>query len=355
MDICPVSNLYQMIRSLAVVSHRKRQWFLCELVEGMVQSRSVHFSQIADKIAGGIKEVSKERRIQDFFQKVEFDFTSLAKLLLSFVHHDNLTVSIDRTEWDYGKTQVNILCVAVSIGRMAVPIYFEMLDNKSGNSNRKDRKGILEKVIRTAGPGRIGLLVMDREFIGQEWLKWLKVNNIPFCVRVPSHHTITFADGTRTTAEALLGGRRRTVLEEGVAVDGTAVNLSLGHARDGEMLYLIGTLPPGGLKKAYDKRWGIEVLFQALKKRGFDMEASCLRDIKKYRKLFAVASLAYTICWATGIQDGRKNPVKVKKHGYPQYSVFRRGLDLMRQFYKNKISEPIMETIALAMSKLQME
>ena len=71
------------------------------------------------------------------------------------------------------------------------------------------------------------------------------------------------------------------------------------------------------------------------------MEESSLQCIGKYRKLFALVSIAYTICWATGIEDGKVNPVRVKKHGYPQYSVFKRGLNLMRQFYKKQSSEPL--------------
>jgi hypothetical protein len=64
--------------------------------------------------------------------------------------------------------------------------------------------------------------------------------------------------------------------------------------------------------------------------------------------LFALVSIAYTVCWATGIEDGKKNPVRTKKHGYPQYSVFRRGLRLMRQFYKKKIYEPVQLAIEAA-------
>jgi len=84
------------------------------------------------------------------------------------------------------------------------------------------------------------------------------------------------------------------------------------------------------------------------------MEKSCLQSLEKYRKLFALVSMAYTICWATGIEDGRSNPVKVKKHGYPQYSVFRRGLNLMRAFFKNKIFDPINRTLDLALMKLSL-
>lgn len=62
----------------------------------------------------------------------------------------------------------------------------------------------------------------------------------------------------------------------------------------------------------------------------------------------------YTISWATGIEDGRLNPVKVKKHGYPQYSVFRRGLNLRRAFFENKILDPINRTLDLALSRLEL-
>jgi len=128
-----------MIRELKVVSHKSRQEFLCSMLEGIIKSRSVIFSEIADKIESASKVESIERRIQAFFKEVSLDYSQLMYFFLSFIHHEQLTLSIDRTEWDFGKTQINILCVVVSIGKMAVPLYFEMLDNNSGNSNYADR------------------------------------------------------------------------------------------------------------------------------------------------------------------------------------------------------------------------
>jgi hypothetical protein len=55
------------------------------------------------------------------------------------------------------------------------------------------------------------------------------------------------------------------------------------------------------------------------------------------RKLFAVACIAYTICWAAAIEDAKLRPVKRKKHGYPQYSIFRRGLNLIRLAFKTAL------------------
>lgn len=353
MELNPTTKVYKMVRELKVVPHKSRQEFLCSMLEGIIKSRSVIFSEIADKIESTAKVESTERRIQSFFKEVSIDYSQLMCFFLSFIHHEQLTLSIDRTEWDFGQTQINVLCVVVSIGKMAVPLYFEMLDNNSGNSNHEDRIELFKNIIKCIGKERIAMLIMDREFIGYKWLTWLKKEKISFCVRVPKHHQITLQDGTKVKAEELVEKGKKIYLRN-VFVNLTRVNVSISLDVNGDLLYLIGTSKPSELGKIYRKRWTIEVFFQALKARGFNMEDSCLKSIKKYRKLFALVSMAYTICWATGIEDGRLNPVKVKKHGYPQYSVFRRGLNLMRAFFKNKILDPINRTLDLALSRLEL-
>jgi IS4 transposase len=353
MEQCPDTKIYNLIRTTKVVKHKKRQEFLIDLIKGVIKSRSVVFSEIADKIDKDIKTTSIERRIQDFFQKTTIDYQSLAIFLLSFVHHEKLDLTIDRTEWDFGETQINILCVVASVGKMAIPLYFEMLDNNSGNSGWEDRIEILKSLIGVIGKDRIRILLMDREFIGQKWLSWLKKEKICFCVRVPKHHTILFSDGRRATAEQILS-KHGSFNCSNVVVDGVSVNLSISRGKDGELLYLIGTMPATELRGWYKKRWTIEVFFQALKSRGFNLEKSCLRNLEKYRKLFAVVSMAYSICWAVGIEAGRTNPVKVKKHGYPQYSVFRRGLNIIRDFYKKRIEPIINQAIEKSTQRLML-
>jgi hypothetical protein len=231
---------------------------------------------------------------------------------------------------------------------MAVPIYFEMLDNNSGNSSAADRIALFQSLIAVVGKERIQMLVMDREFIGQPWLSWLKKERIPFCVRVPKRHSILLATGERVWAEEIIADCDIDGYQQDVIVDGVAVNLSISCDKDGELLYLIGTTQPQTLRTWYKRRWAIEAFFQALKQRGFNLEDSCLRCILKYRKLFALVSIAYTLCWATGIEDGKTNPVRTKNHGYPQYSVFRRGLNLMRQFYKKQAINPLYLVIEAA-------
>ncbi|MEO1653101.1 MAG: transposase [Bacteroidota bacterium] len=287
----PIAKIYEMIREYGIVKHKNRQEFLSEMVAGLIKGRSVIFSELADKIDRPIKEASIERRIQDFFQKVNLDYEHLGHLLLGFIHQEKLLLSIDRTEWDFGQTQVNVLCVVASVGKMGVPIYFELLDNRSGNSHHQDRIALFQSLIALVGKDRIKALVMDREFIGQPWLLWLRREKIAFCVRVPKSHQITFGDGQKAKAEALLEGSGRYSQNQ-VLVDGVLVNLHLSHTKEGELLYLIGSFQGHQLPGLYQKRWGIEVFFQALKGRGFHLEQSSLRSLDKYKKLFGMVCLA---------------------------------------------------------------
>lgn len=282
--------------------------------------------------------------IQDFFKKVSFDYSKLLLYFLSFINTGKLVLSMDRTEWDFGKTQINILCVFISIGKFGLPLYFEMLDNNSGNSSMKNRQDLFEKILKVMDVKQIKRLIMDREFIGHEWLRYLKKQGIEFCLRVPKSHNLLFPDGSKHKAIDLLGNRKSRLLHN-VVVDGVSVNVSLSIDKNGELLFLIGQSCPQKLRKIYKKRWNIENYFQSLKDRGFNMEKSKLRCLKKYKKLFAIVSIAYALCWKTGIEKSKQKPEKVKKHGYPQYSVFRRGLNEWRYFFKVNQSNAVNNTL----------
>jgi len=350
-DKNPIANIYEIIRNLEVIPHKNRQEFFCMLIESLVKGRSVIFSEMAYHMNLAIKEKSKERRIQDFFYKVEFNYLALCKLLCGFIPHQEVILSIDRTNWKHGNQEINVLCVVVVVGKMGIPVYYELLDNHKGNSKVEERISVLKSVIEVIGIERISCLVMDREFIGQSSLSWLQRNKVNFVVRVPKHHQVILQDGIRCEIQDLLQEHSSYIAHD-VIVDGVNLNLSVSYTKKGELLFLIGTLPANQLKSIYRKRWSIETVFQAFKERGFNIERSGLRDLNKYKKLIALVAIAYTLCWATGIQHGKTNPVKRKKHNYPQNSVFRRGVDLLRAFYKQKIVPAFIEAVLLAKNKI---
>jgi hypothetical protein len=84
MELNPRVKIYKMIRKLKVVANKQRQEFLCHLIEGIIKSRSVIFTEIADKIDKPIKISSIERQIQYFFKVVEFDYTRFNAIFFEF-------------------------------------------------------------------------------------------------------------------------------------------------------------------------------------------------------------------------------------------------------------------------------
>jgi hypothetical protein len=84
---------------------------MAKILLEMIKSRQVQFHSIAVEIKSDAQKASIERSIQAFFKRFDFDFdfekASLA--LLSFLPPGKLDLSINRTEWNFGKRQCNFL------------------------------------------------------------------------------------------------------------------------------------------------------------------------------------------------------------------------------------------------------
>lgn len=326
----------ETLSKVAIVKNLSRKKFIWQFIKSLIRVRDVRFSEIATELNDSVKLDSNERRIQAFFERCVLDYDLVAILLVLFLPKGKVILSMDRTEWDFGQCQINILVIVARCGNVGIPLYFEMLDNKSGNSNTDDRKAILRKCISLLKDRGIEAIVMDREFIGHSWLKFLKENGVGFCVRVPKSHSITLKNESTFTIEELLLTQKECFYHH-VRVDGVWVNLHIKELSDGDYLFLIGSFSAKQLGDLYRKRWCIETLFQSLKSRGFNLEKSHLRDIDKFKKLFALVSIAFTICLTIGREYVNKTrKIKIKKHGYPAKSVFRGGLDWLRNSIKGK-------------------
>ena len=129
----------------------------------------MQFQGIALRIESGAKLDLVERNIQSFFKHYDFDYQQVCLLLLLFLPKGKLTLPIDRTERDFGSCQCNILMIVAQNDSVGIPLYWELLDNKSGNSNCQNRQDLLQKLIQVIGAKRINVIVGDREFIGQKW------------------------------------------------------------------------------------------------------------------------------------------------------------------------------------------
>ena len=102
-----------------------------------------------------------------------------------------------------------------------------------------------------------------------------------------------------------------------------------------EYLIVASNRDPGQALKRYQKRWGIECLFSALKKRGFDFEQTHLVHLDRIKKLVALLALAFTWAHIVGEWITQHKPLKIKKHGYKEQSIFRAGLDHLQYILLN--------------------
>ena len=298
----------------------------------------MQFNEVAQHLNSEAKLVSNEIRIQDFFREAEIDYKQVAILLICMLPPDKkIRLCIDRTEWDFGKTQVNILMIIAGCEDFQVPIYWEMLDNKSGNSSSKNRKDLLDLCLKVIDTSRIGYIVGDREFIGHDWLKYLKDKGINFLMRLPKHHTIQYYDGQIRHIEDMGLSTETPMLIKNCLVDGIVGDVWVKKLKDDDFLFLFGTVNAEYMGQLYKKRWSIESLFQGMKGRGFDLEKTHLQCTKKLKKLIAMVSIAYSACINLGVYYHKKvQKIQNKNHGYKGKSFLRKGIDLARQYFRSE-------------------
>lgn len=85
----------------------------------------------------------------------------------------------------------------------------------------------------------------------------------------------------------------------------------------------------------YAQRWSIETLFSCLKSRGFDLEATRLRHDQRLERLMALLALAFAFAYRMGTWLAERTPIRIKGHGRKEQSVFRVGLDHLREVLLN--------------------
>jgi hypothetical protein len=312
--------------------------FLVAFITALVKVRSANLTEIATAFTGKAKTASKYKRIQRFFRSFEVDFTQISKLIVQFLpESENWILSMDRTNWKLGKLNINILVIGIVHKAIAFPIVWISLP-KQGNSNTAERIDLMQRFIDIFGIAKIKCLTADREFIGQLWFSYLLENFIHFRIRIRDNFQVTNAKGqlvsVKTLFRDLKPGKykilrgRRTVLGHKLFVVGSL-------APDGEYLIVVTAEDPQHAIEDYLQRWGIETLFGCLKSRGFRFESTHMTKPDRVDKL--VALLAITFCWChlTGEWWHAQMPIRIKKHGRKEKSLFRYGLDCLREVLLN--------------------
>ena len=304
-----------------------------KMLLALLSTRTINLNKIACSTSSNTEQTSRYRRIQRFFANFAIDFDMIAGFIfkLFFVQGGKWYLTMDRTNWKWGKSNINILTLAVVFKGIAIPLYWELLDKK-GNSDTLERIYIIQKFIDKFGKDCIAGLLADREFIGEDWFAWLINEKISFVIRIKKNLQTTDSRGRPAAVQALFRGLKptemralygkREIMGQYVFVEGMLL-------LDGELLIVASNETPGNLITKYAFRWEIETLFSCLKSRGFNFEDTHVTDVKRIKKLFVLLAVAF--CWAhkTGEWRHKQKAIKIKKHKRPAVSLFRYGLDYL--------------------------
>lgn len=299
--------------------HGARISFLAQFLLALLKVRSVNLAELATGFGGRAKIDSHYKRLQRFFRSFSIDYNDLARLLVRLfpVGDGPWRLTLDRTNWQFGKTDINFLVLGIACHGIALPIFWSVLD-KPGNSNTAERIALMERFLAVFGASKIAALLADREFVGEAWFRWLQQHHIPFYQRLKRD---TLAPNRRHQMRRLdrlfaslkpgecrhLPGRR--------PVWGCSVHLSALRLDDGEFLFIASSAAPQAEAiAAYADRWQIETLFGCLKSRGFNFEDTHLTDPERLSKLFGLLALAFAWTYRTGVLLHEQQPIRLKKH-----------------------------------------
>lgn len=329
------------------------------LVFLMLQQGSVSLWRLAAYVSTSASTDSIRRRFYRFFQHVTLEPTVSARWLVNLLSLDDKpwTLVLDRTNWDFGKTPINILMISVMYRGLGIPLMWSLLPNR-GNSRMPDRIDLLDKLIKAFPKARIARVMGDREFVGRAWIDWLCDNKIDFILRFKENQYVE-RDGYLTEsisdlAAELKAGETRVIthwrqLNQDSDAKRNHIKLIIMRLKSGELLALVCTGNPYKALAEYRNRWTIECLFASLKTRGFNLEQTHLRQPQKLSTLLAILAMAVAMSIKTGMAVERLRPIKSKKHGRKEATLFSLGLHTLRKIF----ARPCQNAIKLIRQNLE--
>jgi len=342
-----MQSIFSKALSKAVSDHidlsETRRETLAWLALLVMQHGTICLWRLAAYVTTAATTDSVRRRFYRFFQYVKLDGAVAARIVINLlgIAGKPWVLAIDRTNWDFGKTTINILMISVMWNGMGVPLIWTLLPS-AGNSNTRTRVCLLNRLQR-AFPGlKIASLMGDREFIGERWMAYLKRNKIGFILRLRENQHVT-REGYDTwtiadIAKHLEPGRKMVVkgwcrLGKNPASGSPTVRLVILRLKTGEFLALACSGRPRRALENYRRRWTIETMFGNLKTKGFNMEDTHITDREKLSTLLVVLALAVAMSIKTGVAAARLRPIPIKKHGRKAWSLFALGLYGFRKIF----------------------
>lgn len=244
-------------------------------------------------------------------------------------------IAIDRTEWQRGKAWVNVLMLSVGYKNISIPLFWTVLEKK-GCSDNAGRGSIVQQFIDEFGAESISFVTADREFASKQWLAFLVERKINFRLRIKANTLITDKRGRSIPASKMLKRMKigeRSEFRRRRRLWNQSVFVAVCRKADGDNVIVVSSERSGQVLLEYSQRWQIETLFGCLKTRGFRLEDTHLTHGRRVSNMLSLLTLATVWGLLAGEIAARRTPPKIKKHGRREKSIFRLGLESLRNCF----------------------
>ena len=241
--------------------------FIAQFVSALLKTRTSNLVKIANAFETEVDKESVYRQIQRFLKNENAVAISYLKLLKL---DGKLKILIDRTEWKFGSTWVNILTLSVAYKNVAIPVLWEVMDHK-GNATALEHTAIIKKFVAEFGASRIWRVYADREFGSFELFAYLLENKIDFHIRLKTSNK----SGGKSFLQIFRNSKEKVKLRGKVKIEVFGLELYVScvkYQKNGKTEYLIVASKEQNKYaiEEYKVRWQIETMFGCLKSRGFN-------------------------------------------------------------------------------------
>ncbi|MFK7604415.1 IS4 family transposase [Deinococcus sp. SM5_A1] len=288
----------------------------------VLQAQSTLHRKIALHLPRDATLESKTRVVARALHDAQFTSQDVLNVLLPLLPEGRLTLVMDRTNWHYGQTPLNLLVLGVILGGAVIPLVWTVLPHQ-GNSCTAARILLVARLLKVLPAKRWNVLIADREFIGQEWCGFLRWKRIRHCLRI-RENTRVDDEVVRDLFTTLKPGEVRTLFGR-TWVYGGWMNVVITLSPAGDRVIVASDLPVLDVLVTYRLRWGIESAFSALKTRGLNLEATHMTASDRISRLFGLLCIALAWMTRVGAEDHQQAPPRRDNRGRLSVSLSRQG------------------------------